>query len=116
MLEVQNSDHLALVDERDRQLRSRLRVLGDIARILADIRRENRLSLLRRTSDDASAQGHVALPCHALAIAARKAVLGLPGAVGPEENNEHLEVDPPLQHEPDTPQRGVEVTAAGELP
>src|SRR5258708_39990619 len=113
MLEVQNSDHLALVDERDRQLRSRLRVLGDIARILADIRREDRLSLLRRASDDASAQGHVALPCHALAIAARKAGFELLGAVVPEKKSEHLEVDHPLQPEPETLQHGDEVEDAG---
>src|SRR5260370_24213117 len=116
MLEVQNSDHLALVDERDRQLRSRRRVLGDIAWILADSRRENRLSRLRRTSDDASAQGHVALPCHALAIAARKAVFELLGAVVPEKNSEHLEVDHPLQQEPDTLQQVVEGKDAGGLP
>ena len=56
VLEVEDADDLALVDERDSELGACLGVDDDVARILADIGGEDRLAELRGGADDALAE------------------------------------------------------------
>ncbi len=66
-------------------------------------------------ADEAFAEGDVALAGDALAVAGGEAVLELLGAVVPEEDGEHLEVDDALEELADALEEVVEIEDGGDL-
>ena len=115
VFEVDDSDDFALVDERNGEFGTGLGVLGDVAWILADVWREDGLALLGCGSDDAFAEADVAFAGYSLAVAGGEAVLELFGALVPEQDGEHLEVDDAFEEMADAFEQVVEVEDAGDL-
>ena len=115
VFEIEDADDLALVDERNGELRAGLGVLGDVARVFADVGGEDGLAQLGGGADDALAESDVALAGDAFAVAGGEAVLELLGAVVPEEDGEHLEVDDALEEMADAFEEVVEIEDAGDL-
>jgi len=115
VLEVDDADDVALVDEGDGQLGAGFGVFGDVAGIFADIRGENRGSLGGGGADEAMAGRDVALAGDALAVAGAEAMLEVFGASVPEQDGEHLEVDDALEELADALEEVVEVEDGGDL-
>ena len=97
MFEIDDADDLPLVDQRHGQFGASLRVFGDITAVAADVRRQHGLAQLGGGADQAFAQRHRSLAGDALAITGGKAVFKLLGALAPQQDGEHLEVDDALQ-------------------
>src|SRR6185437_737182 len=97
------------------QLRTRLRILSDIARILACVRRKDWLALLCGDPDNALSQHDGTLAGDPFAVARGKTMFKLLRALIPQQDAEHLEVNDTLQQLTDTLQQIVEVQNAGDL-
>jgi len=115
VFEVDDADDLALVDERDGELRAHFGVRFDVAWVFADIGGENRLAELSSGADKALAEEDVAFAVDALTVAGAEAVFELFVPVVPEEDGEHLEVDDALEKLSDALKEIVEVEDAGEF-
>ncbi len=87
----------------------------DVARVFADVGREDGRARLRGVADDALAELDVVLALDAFAEAGAEAVFEALGAVAPEQDGEHLEVDDALEEMADALEQVVEVEDAGEL-
>src|SRR5690242_21769615 len=88
VLKVENADDLVLVDERDAEFRSRLRVHGDVPRVFAYVRNENRLTSFRRSSYEAITNGYVVLEVNVLLEAQRETMLELSTVFVEQQNGE----------------------------
>ena len=115
VFEVEDADDLSFVDKRDGELGAGLGVFGDIAGVFADVGREDGLALLGGEADESDAEGDGALAGDAFAVAGGEAVLELFGALVPEEDGEHVEVDDAFEEEADAFEEIVEVEDAGDL-
>ena len=93
VLQVEHTDHCALVDQRNHQLRPRLRIELDVARIAGHIGHQHRLAIARRIAHQAIADRDVVLDLHALVEAHREAMLQLFAARIQQQNRKHLEVN-----------------------
>ncbi len=116
VFQVDDADHLALIDQRSRQLGARLRVLNQVARLPAHIRSQNRRTLERRGADQPLAQRDAAPPGHPLSVPRRKPMLKPIRPPIPKQNREHLEVDHALQQAADPLQQIVRIEDRGDLP
>ncbi len=115
VFEVEDADDFAFVDERDGQLRANLGVGFDVAGVFADVGGEDRLAELGGGADEAFAEGDDAFADDAFAEAGGEAVLEVLGAVVPEEDAEHLEVDDALEKVGDAFEEIVGIEDAGDL-
>jgi hypothetical protein len=93
VLEVEDADDLAFVDEGNGEFGANLGVGFDVAGVLANIGGKNGFAELGGGADEAFAEGDGAFADDALAEAGGEAVLEELGALVPEEDAEHLEVD-----------------------
>ena len=112
VLEIDDADDIALVDEGHGELGAGFRVFGDVAGVFADVRDEDGAALGGGGADEALAERDVALAGDALAVAGAEAVLELLGALVPEEDGEHLEVDDALEELADALEEVVEIEDA----
>ena len=115
VLEVEDSDDLALVDERYGQLGADLWDGFDVAWIFADVGDEDRFAKLGGVADDSDAERDGAVAGDAFAVAGGEAVLELFAALVPEKDGEHLEVDDALEEVADALEEIVQVEDAGYL-
>ena len=97
VLEVEDADDFALVDEGDGKLGADLGVGFDVAGVFADVGGEDGLAQLGGGADEAFAEGDGALAGDALAEAGGEAVLEELVALVPQEDGEHVEVDDALE-------------------
>src|SRR5215472_1217426 len=93
VLQVQNADHLILVNQRHAQLRARLGIGFDVAGIAGDIGRQHRLFALRRCANQAATDRYVMLELNALLEAYGKPVHQLLLAFVEQQDREHLVID-----------------------
>ena len=115
VLEVEDADDLAFVDEGNGEFGADLGVGFDVAGVFADVGGEDGLAKLGGGADEAFAEGDGALADDAFAEAGGEAVLEVLGALVPEEDAEHLEVDDALEEVADALEEIVEVEDAGDL-
>ena len=115
VFEVEHADDFAFVDQRDGEFGANLGVGLDVAGIFADVGSEDGLAQLGGGADEAFAESDDALADDAFAEAGAEAVLEVLGAVVPEEDAEHLEVDDALEQVGDALEQIVGVEDAGDL-
>jgi len=115
VLEVEDADDFALVDEGDGKLGADLGVGFDVAGVFADVGGEDGLAQLGGGADEAFAEGDGALAGDALAEAGGEAVLEELVALVPQEDGEHVEVDDALEELADALEEIVGIEDAGDL-
>src|SRR5882757_2082294 len=97
VLEIENSDHLFLVDERHRQLRPRFRIQQNVARIFADVRDQHRFFALGRIAYQSATNRNVVLEVESLLKTQRKTVSQLLAVGVYQQHTEHLVIDDPAE-------------------
>ncbi len=115
MLEIDDADDVALVDQRDGKLGAGLGVLRDVARVFADVGGEYGRALRGGGADEADTGSDGALAGDAFSVACAEAVLEEFGPLVPEEDGEHLEVDDALEELADAFEEIVEIEDGGDL-
>jgi len=115
VLEVEDADDFSFVDERDGELGADFRVGFDVAAVFADVWREDRFAELRGGADETLAEGDGAFAEDTLTKAGGEGVLKVLGAIVPEEDAEHLEVDDALEEVGDAFEEIVGIEDAGDL-
>ena len=115
VFEVEHTDDFAFVDQRDGEFGANFGVGLDVAGVLADVGSEDGLAQLGGGADEAFADRDNALADDALAEARAEAVFEVLGAVVPEEDAEHLEVDDSLEEVCDPLEEVGRVEDAGDL-
>ena len=93
VLQVENADDRSLVNERNCQLRTRLRIQQKVARVLADIGGENSFLGLGRVANQPFANRDVVLQAESFLKALRKSVLQRFAGRVHQQDAEHLVVD-----------------------
>src|ERR1019366_122811 len=115
VLQIEDSDDLLLIDQRDRQLRARLRIHSDVALTLGHVRHQDPFLGLRRVSHHSPAKRDVVLQMQPFLEALREPVPQGFAVRIEQKNAEHLVVDQPLEQLCDALEQFVEIQNRSEF-
>src|SRR5208282_1312057 len=109
VLEIEDSDYLFLVDQRNCQLRAGFRIHRDVALTPGDVGHQDCFLGLGGVADDSAAQGDVVFAMQSFFKALRKPVLQFFTLLIEEKNAEHLVVDEAFEQFGDALEQFVQI-------